>query len=173
MSARLRQADKRWSSLALGLGPSTIGRAGCLLCCLCEATKILRGTDMLPPHLNQAGRIASAFIGSGAKTSELGRAAGLDVRQRVDGGNLVLLATIRTTINSRGCCLLHVDKSGDGAGDHWILAHAIDGDSIICSDSAVGMDVSIPCDTLSASVMWGKEQKTYGVRGVRPVYPLN
>lgn len=171
MSKRLRQADPRWSKVALGFGPGTIGRYGCVLLSMCQAAKILRNIELIPPHLNAAGRQAKAFRGELAIWNVLGSVAGLDVHPLVTAGDLQTV--IHSTLRAKGCCFLHVDHKNDERGDHWILAHSIsDAGDFICSCSAVGDDVAISKDTLRGATTWGAEPKVYAVRAVRPVFAL-
>lgn len=172
MSKRLRQADQRWSKVTLGFGPGTVGQFGCALVSICQAAKLLRGVELLPPHLNAMGKSANAFRGVLVVWDLLGRTAGLDIHPLVSGENLS--SCIRTTLKMKGACLLHVDHKGDEKGDHWILAHSLsDAGDIICSCSAVGDDVIISKDTLRGATTWVNEPKVYIVRGARPIFALN
>jgi hypothetical protein len=168
---RFRQADARWSKVTLGFGPGTIGKSGCALVCICEAARILRNVELLPPHLNAMGRSAKAFSGMLVIWDMMGRAAGLDVRPLVVGDGLA--STIAATLRDKGACLLHVDHRDDQRGDHWVLAYGLtaDGD-FVCSCSAVGGDVVIAKNTLKGATTWANEPKTYAVRGARPVFAL-
>lgn len=171
MSKRLRQADARWSKVTLGLGPGTIGQSGCALVSLCQAAKLLRNVELLPPHLNAMGRSSDAFRGMLVIWDRLGRTAGLDVRPLVAGDSMA--NTIMTTLKAKGVCLLHVDHKNDERGDHWVLAHSLtDTGDIVSSCSAVGDDVIISKNTLKGATTWGNEPKVYSVRGVRSVFPL-
>lgn len=171
MQKRLRQADPRWSKLTLGFGPGTIGKFGCALVSICQAAKLLRGVELLPPHLNAMGREAKGFKEVLVIWDIVGRAAGLEIRPMITGDGLY--KAIATVLKSKGACLLHVDHKNDERGDHWVLAHSMDDNgNLICSCSAIGGDVVIDQKTMTGPVMWGKEAKTYSVRGARPVFPV-
>lgn len=171
MPKRLRQADPRWSKVTIGFGPGSIGRKGCVLVSLCEAVRMLRAVEMLPPHLNAAARQAKAFLGELVIWDAIRRVVGLDIQGPRTGEDM--LPVIKSTLRDKGCCLLHVDHRNDERGDHWILAHTLtDVGDFVCSDSATGDDVIIGKDTLRGATTWGSEPKVYTVRVVRPIFPL-
>jgi hypothetical protein len=174
-SPRYKQADPRWGSAVLGFGPSTIGRAGCLLVCLCEAARMLRGVEMPPPLLNAAGIDRKAFLHSMALTKELGALAKLVVGEKQTGDVPTMRGMIGETLRSGGLVIAHVDHTGDAFGDHFVLIHADSYDAsgnrrLLYADAATGRDAELDAVNLEGSTVWGTRVKTYRVRGVRSVH---
>lgn len=174
MTPRYKQADPRWSSVTLGNGPSTIGRGGCLLVCLCEAARLLRGVELLPSFLNQAGIERKAFIHSLAITKDLGAIAGLSVGGKVTGDATVLRGAIGETLRAGALVIAHVDHSGDIFGDHFVLIHTEGTDAsgnkrLTYADPATGRDAELDARHLEGSTTWGVQVKRYRVRSVRSV----
>lgn len=173
---RYRQADPRWSAATLGFGPSTIGRAGCLLVCLCEAARALRGVEMPPPLLNSAGIDRKAFLHSMAMTKELGALAGLVIGDKVKGDASQLRGAIGETLRAGGLVIAHVDHTGDAFGDHFVLILDEHYDAsgfkrLLYADPATGREAQLDGVNLEGSTTWGTQVKTYRVRSVRSVHP--
>jgi hypothetical protein len=173
---RYKQADPRWSAGVLGFGPSTIGRAGCMLVCLCEAARMLRGVEMPPPLLNSAGVDRKAFLHSSALTKELGALAGLVVGDKLTAAEPSLLrGVIGEALRNGGLAIAHVDHTGDAFGDHFVLLHAERHDAsgfkrIVYADPATGRDAELDAVSLTGSTVWGSRPKTYRVTSVRSVH---
>ena len=168
----LAQADKRWGSIVLGDGPSSIGRSGCLLVCLTEAARRLAGRpDLLPPHANEVCRQAGAFFGASLVVREAAKVLGLespdDEKVTAEGD----LALALETALERGCAVVHVDKDADGTGDHFVLATSFAGDPrhVECLDPATGVPVWLSWPDLAATARWGKVVKQYRAVSVRPI----
>ena len=168
----LYQADKRWSGIILGHGPSTIGRAGCVLVSLTVAARTL-GTrpDLLPPHLNVAAVVAGAFAGDELIVPRAALACGLLADEHAvmaEPGHASLVDAVAKAL-ATGLALLRVDINLDGGGDHTILAGAIGSGGVDCVCPAVGRVRLSPA--LEATVSWGKagvkKYRVVGVRGVR------
>lgn len=175
MSARYRQADPRWSAEKLGFGPSTIGRSGCLLVCLCEAARELRGVELLPPFLNAMGIKEKAFLHSMALTEKLGTIAGLRIGEKIVGDAAMLRGVVRDTFAKGGLSILHVDHTKDIFGDHFILALKDENDAsgnrrILYSDSATGRESQLDGVNLVGSTTWGTQIKNYRAISVRSVF---
>lgn len=175
MTPRYKQADPRWSAAVLGFGPSTIGRAGCLLTCLCEAARMLRGVEMPPPLLNAAGIDRKAFLHSMALTKELGALAGLVVGDKQTGDVPTMRGAIAESLRSGGLSIAHVDHTGDAFGDHFVLivddGHDASGfRRMRYADPATGRDAEIDGLNLEGATTWGARIKTYRVRSVRSVH---
>lgn len=171
---RYRQADQKWSAATLGFGPSTIGRSGCLLVCLCEAARMLRGVEMPPPLLNSAGIDRKAFLHSMALTKELGALAGLAIGDTVKGDPSQLRGAIGDALRAGGLAIAHVDHTGDAFGDHFVLiydeAHDASGfRRLLYADPATGRDAQLDAVNLEGVTTWGTRVKTYRVRSVRSV----
>lgn len=174
-SARYRQADPRWGSATLGFGPSTMGRAGCLVTCLCEAARMLRGVEMPPPLLNSAGVDRKAFLHSMALTKDLGALAGLVVGDKQTGDAPTMRGMIGETLRGGGLVIAHVDHTGDAFGDHFVLVHLDGHDAsgnrrLTYADPATGRDAELDAVNLEGSTTWGTRVKTYRVRSVRSVH---
>lgn len=159
----------------LGFGPATIGRAGCMLVCLCEAARMLRGVEMPPPLLNSAGIDRKAFLHSSAITKELGALAGLVIGDVVKGEVSTMRGIVGETLRSGGLVVAHVDHTGDAFGDHFVLVHTDGHDAsgnkrLTYSDPATGRDSELDAVNLQGSTVWGTRVKTYRVRSVRSVH---
>lgn len=177
----LWQNDKRWGSLRLGDGQSTIGHAGCLLTLLCEAASRQAGrTGITPPHANEALRKAGAFSGSNLIVELAARALGMEspAEEKVKGlpGDDKLQIALSGAL-SRGMAIVHVDHDGDGVGNHFILAISMSAMGakhmyVECTDSALAKTVRLSWPGLSAQVEWAGVPKTYRAVSVRPLRPL-
>lgn len=172
---RYKQADQRWSQATLGFGPSTIGRAGCLLVCLCEAARALRDVEMPPPLLNSAGIDRKAFIHSMAITQKLGELAGLRVSEKITGDPSLLRGAIGEAFRGGGLVIAHVDHTGDAFGDHFVLLlgeryDASGNKRIAYADPATGREAELDAVNLSGVTVWGTRAKTYRVLSVRTVH---
>lgn len=171
---RYKQADQRWSQATLGFGPSTIGRSGCLLVCLCEAARVLRGVEMPPPLLNSAGIDRKAFLHSMALTAQLGALAGLVVSEKITGDASQLRGAIGEAFRGGGLTIAHVDHTGDVFGDHFVLllseGHDASGNKrITYADPATGREAELDAVNLCGITVWGTRPKQYRVISVRTV----
>lgn len=181
MTEPLYQSDKHWSGVTLGEGPSTIGRGGCLLCCLTMAAREL-GTrpSLLPVHANLEFLDAGAFHGDALVIHLAAPTIGLDApladRVKAPPGSGALRDAVEDAIFAGGLAILHVDHDGDrpggdADGDHFVLAHKIEGNRLHCLDPAVGrVLLSWPGLESVSDVVWGKgDHRRYHVLAVRPV----
>lgn len=174
---RYRQADPRWSADVLGFGPATIGKAGCMLTVLCEASRELRDVETLPPLLNRAGINRRAFVHSSALTQQLGEIAGLKVGEKIVGDASLLRGHIGEALRNGGRVILHVDHTGDMTGDHFVLALREERDAsgfrrLVYADPATGREGQMDGVNLEGVTTWGARVKTYRVRSVRSVFAL-
>ena len=172
--SRYKQADRRWSSSTLGFGPATIGGAGCLLVCLCEAARILRDVEMPPPLLNAAGIDNKAFVHSMAIAAQLGALAGLEVGDKIKGDASQLRGAIGEALRAGELVIAHVDHTGDAFGDHFVLVHSERHDAsgnrrLGYADPATGRDAELDALNLEGVTTWGTRVKAYRVRSVRSV----
>lgn len=173
---RYKQADPRWSKDVLGFGPATIGRAGCMLVCLCEAARELRGVEVLPPFLNRVGINHSAFLHSSALTAKLGFLVGLKVGDKITANEPSLLrGAIGDALRDGGRSILHVDHTGDYTGDHFVLALREEHDAsgfrrLVYADPATGREGQLDALNLEGVTTWGTVVKRYRVRSVRSVH---
>jgi hypothetical protein len=172
MTTYIRQGDRRWRSDRLGAGASTIGGAGCLLCCVQEAARQL-GTcaDDDPRPLNAAGVDLGAFVASGAIVANLATCAGLRCGPRIAGDVAVMRAVIVQALRSGARVLLHVDHDstkpgGDDEADHWVLAVALDTRGVVYADPSTGEAGALPTETLQAPSTWA-DRRVFAVRAVR------
>lgn len=190
MTAFFRQGDALWSQHRLGHGPSTIGRAGCLLTALCQARAWLHDDDRIvsPDDANLRCLDAGAFVGSGLVVAKAAQALGLvadpALRRSITGGDEALRDAIRGAFDRSDVALLHVDHDstlphGDPEGDHWILAlHLVMVDhhdnpgvvaitpEIVCADPATGREARLSMRTLHDI---GGTWKPYRVTDVQPL----
>lgn len=182
MPALFFQSDKRWSSDVLGHGPSTIGRAGCVLVSLTMAADRIGRGLVTPPGANDLCRRGDAF--RHFRDGEWRRADLLyvpraalalgfiappdDVTEAVPGHPA--LPTALANALGRGLALVRVDHTGDERGDHTILATSIDTVKgvVHCLDPAIG-PMTLAWPSLSATVMWRDKEKTYRVTKVQPL----
>lgn len=166
----LAQNDRRWGSIVLGNGPSSIGRSGCLLVCLTEAARRLAGRpDLLPPHANEICRQVGAFFGASLVVPEAARALGLEVDEKVTAEGDLADAVERAL--ELGCAIVHVDHDADPEGDHFLLATSFAGEPrhVECLDPATGVPVWLSWPDLKATTRWGKTVKQYRAISVRPI----
>jgi len=166
-----KQADRQWSRERLGLGTSTIGASGCLLCSLLMAKQQLLPSEptILPPDGNALLLAAKAFHGSSLSVPVAAKALGLSAP---DSERLRGVPDDRAAIEaalSKGACVLHVATDGGRTGRHFILALRIEGDEVVVADPALGKEVRLMLNRLTF-VMWGKKQKSYRIVGVVPVH---
>ena len=196
MTTFFRQSDPSWSHCRLGHGPSTIGRAGCLLTALCQARVWLHDDDKTarivePVDANLRCLDAGAFVGSGLVVAKAAQALGLvadpSLRRSITSGDDALRNAIRDAFERGDVVLLHVDHDstlahGDPEGDHWILAlrlelvdhHDTPGvvsitPELVCADPATGREARISLRTLHDI---GGTWKPYRVTDVQPVSRL-
>ena len=175
----LYQADSRWSQIALGSGPSTIGRGGCLLVCLTMAARRLQTRPaLIPPHANKQFQDAAVYDGDRLRIHDAAPVLGLlaPLSERVTGqpGSTQIKDAVRDAFGADGLAILHVDYDGDKPGgdvegDHFILAVEMLPSSIVCHDPAVGR-VVLSWPMLEGLAVWGKtDRRLYCVVGVRPI----
>lgn len=188
MSLYYAQSDPRWRDVHLG-GGLTLGAKGCMVCALTSAHNAYHATPIDPAEAVARIKQAGGFV-DGLCVSEIaGRALGLETSHadRVTGSDGGLRAKLRTTLESGGLALLHVDRDldlpdGDTRGKHWVLAlrvemvdeHRGPGDvrvvqEVVCSDSATGEPVRISLATLEGGADWSSGRRHYRVRAVQPV----
>ena len=175
----LYQADSRWSTILLGAGPSTIGRGGCLLCCLTMAARRLQTRPaLIPPHANKQFQDAAVYDGDRLRIHDAAPVLGLlaPLSERVMGrpGDPHIKDAIRDAFGADGLAVLHVDydgekPGGDVDGDHFVLAVELTPTSVVCLDPAVGR-VTLSWPVLEGVAVWGKvDRRAYCVVGVRPI----
>jgi len=183
MNTVLFQNDKRWGSMLLGEGPSTIGKGGCLLTCLTMAAREL-GTHpgVIPPHVNQRLVAAGAFDGDLLRVHDAAEALGLVAplfeRVSLDDDQKPAeredLAAALSLAMKAGLAILHVDHDsakarGDAQGDHFVLAVKLEKGDVLCLDPAVGR-VVLGYPELDGLAVWKPgDIRTYRVRAVRPI----
>jgi hypothetical protein len=182
MSGVLWQGDKRWGKTKLGEGGSTIGKAGCLLTCLAQASRAFAIDAAATPATIQEKALAAGgrpFRGPNAITEDVAVANGILVSHRVNEaeGQQLLRETIAKALVSGELVLLHVDhdseRGGDPDADHWVLGTAIvhgdkaDDDVVVYADPATADEGSLSMRTLSGLTSWAGKPRTYRVRAVR------
>lgn len=172
---RYKQADPKWYKDILGYGPSNIGAAGCMLVCLCEAVRELRGVEMPPPMANRIGITNGAFIHSSAKTAKLAGLMGLKVSEKITGDTAMIRASVKDAFRNGGRAILHVDHTGDLFGDHFVLGLREEVDAsgfqvLAYADPATGREAPMDANKLKAATTWGSRVKLYSVISMRAVY---
>lgn len=173
------QGDARWGTILLGDGPSTIGRAGCMLVLLTEAARRQTGrTTLMPPQANEILKRADAFKGDSLDAEKAARALGMECpyAERVDNPMGMVSPTKLdgqiTKMLERGLCIIHVDHNGDLKGDHFIMAIGSSGSNFECLDPALARSVFLLRPVLTVAVKWRGKEKTYRVQSIRPIRPL-
>jgi hypothetical protein len=58
-----KQTDPRWNNVRLGYGPTTIGKAGCVISCIGYLHNSLTGSNLTPLEVNTALLKAKAYVG--------------------------------------------------------------------------------------------------------------
>lgn len=174
MMTPLYQADSRWKATVLGHGPSTIGRAGCLLTCLTICARELGWRPaLLPTHTNEMLLKADAFIADGIVIDKAAPAIGLSTRPALAGPPHIMADELARILDASQLAILHVDhdadRGGDVEGDHFIVATALVGDRVQCLDPAVGkVAIAFPALESIGEVVWGKtDRRKYRVMSVR------
>lgn len=159
-----------------GRGPKTIHAWGCGLTALTEAVRLL-GVDPMRSVLEVQQRafesdplsfVENAQGQSIGNFERIGAANGLVVGERVEG-DAAMRECIGKTLDDGGLVMLHVDKTADGIGDHWILAVRLERGVIIYRDPATARQTSLSWHTLAGTSMWAGHEKRYRVVGVRPI----
>lgn len=166
----LRQADKAWHSVKLGTGSSSIGRAGCLLTCLAQASCNV-GKQLTPPELNTLGLAASAFRGSNAIVRALAACAGFDADPARRVNAVQGVKAMRDALDAAlatGQALVGVTHDDDPATDHWILASKRNAFGFECSDPATGQWVMLGAN-LECETVWAGARKHYRSTSVVPL----
>lgn len=182
MAAIFYQSDKRWSHITLGHGPSTIGRAGCVLTSLAMAADMLGGAAGCDPiEANRRCMRADAYqhwTGGQVRRADLLSVARGAIalgflspeHEHVEAvpGHASLSSALGKALTD-GCALIRVDHTGDARGDHTILALRIDTveGRVHCLDPAVG-PITLRWPELTAEVQWRSKTKTYRVTKVQP-----
>lgn len=176
----LRQGAPQWKDQLLGMGPSTIGRSGCLLTAITQASRVLAGGELLPPTLNDWGRAGGGFSGSRAIIHKLAELAALQAppAMRTGGSTEQLRLALLSALRMKWLALLHVDHDsalvhGDPEGDHWILALREVPEWVLCADPATGQQVAIRLDSLTGASSWASGIRKYSVRTVVPIGPAS
>jgi len=167
----LKQGNPLWSSKQLGTGSLTIGRAGCFLTALTIVANRLAGKVLTPDVANDIIVGANGFAGSNLNfvvaAQALGVRASESDRIRTGAGTFSAIKNaVDRTLDRGGLPIVHVDRTRDATGDHFIVIHQrlTDG-SYKAMDPANGKDI-----TLSSALTGMSDSKTYQVVGVAPVF---
>lgn len=169
----IRQGDPAWSHSPVGIGSSTFGAVGCLVCCIQQAAlALVDGAITADPRIaNMRGVDAGAFVGSAAIIEKLAEANHMLCGPRIDGDAVKLRAIVIQALSAGGKVLLHVDHDsakakGDPEADHWVLAQRLEPSQVVCSDPATGAECRISTVTLDGPSGW-KDGRRYVVKGLR------
>jgi len=181
------QGSEPWGTMDIVPGDKTtrMSRIGCAVVCIAEAGRRLGSPRLLLPHeLLKAARDIDGFAGTKSqpnrkvlvKWAEVAGILGLSVEvgQRWIR-NSVDLSLLRHGLHlalREGGAIIHVDhspaESGHWMGDHYLYAHRVDGEFVLCCDPAIGSWVWVPSDTLRCASPYGAD-RPYQVRGVMPI----
>src|SRR5574337_675712 len=173
----LWQNAKPWGSQKLGNGSSTIGGAGCVLTCLCEAARLFGTKPLLTPdEANEDLKdVDGAFLGSELVLAKAAPVYGLECPTggwvQAEPGHQSLKDAFEQHLVDGVAAFVRVDIDGDGKGDHTILAVGRRDGAIDCLDPALAQHVYLSWPSLEVGVRWGKRDLTYRVVGFRPVRP--
>jgi hypothetical protein len=173
------QGDARYGKDQLGDGPSTVSRGGCLVHAIRSAA-IYYGTRLPTEHPGMANvdyLKGHAFSGDNLA---MHKAAAIDKLvcpqetrlSSIIPGDPKLKALLEATFAAGKLAVIHVSDDwniGNG-GEHFILAFKVEGDNILCADSALGTSVPIPRKTLQKEVMWKNVKKLYQIVSVAPIW---
>lgn len=192
------QSSEPWGKEPWGEAGKTVGQWGCPGAALATLRTCAGDAAATPLTVMQAARKHKPRVwavgSSAALLPELARSAGFtcpDVawhtkegrQMQVDAGLLTaaqaakiyamsvgeLVTEICALIATGGFVWLHVDRTNDGKGDHWLGAYAYDDEHIYCSDSATAKCEKMSRKDLTTTTKWGVTEQKY--RGVR-AYPL-
>ena len=173
------QGDARWRHDLLGLGSSTMGKAGCLVTSLTLAAHWLgvKTPEFTPGDANQLlKKHVNCWNGSNLIMSLAAKPLGLscpaDKRLKAPFGDPGLKKLLEETLKDGDAAIIHVSTDGDpkDGGEHFILAYQLtEAGEVLCADPALGASVSLPLQKLEAKVMWRENQKLYQVVSVAPV----
>lgn len=162
----------------VGDGTSSMAAAGCLVSSL-DMIGIYLGAIDATVNPGEANRrmkkIPGAFSGSNLVMHLGARALGLEApaSERIKSafGDPRLKKLLISTLEAGDCAVVHVSTDGDpkDGGEHFIAAYRIEGDDVVCADSALGAPVHIPLATLEKRVMWRNKEKIYQIVSVAPV----
>lgn len=163
----LRQSNPLWSKLALG--PSTIGKVGCLATVYAQAL-IALGINAAATPVDVVGK--GSFIRAAMVQQATARLLGLvadDVTHH-DDVHRKMVDVLRSAIAEGAVVVMHVDHDsakpdGDPEGDHFVLGLRIEGDVVVFADPATGSEERMSLSTLTAAV----SSKRYQLRSVRPL----
>jgi hypothetical protein len=169
----IRQGNPTWGHSPVGIGSSTFGAVGCLVCCIQQAALSLVDGAITPdPRIaNMRGVDAGAFVGSAAIIDKLAEANHMRCEPKIEGDVVKLRAVVIQALTAGGKVLLHVDHDsarpkGDPEADHWVLALRLEPSQVVCSDPATGAECRISTVTLDGPSGW-KDGRRYVVKGVR------
>lgn len=172
------QGASPWGKQKLGNGDSTIGGAGCVLTCLCEAARLFKTRPLLTP--DEANEkllgVEGAFLGSNLVLAKAAPAFGLECPEagwvQAQPGHPSLKDAFDHGLVDGVAAFVRVDMDGDGQGDHTILAVGRRDNAIDCIDPALAQHVLLSWPSLEVGVRWGKRDVMYRVVGFRPVRPM-
>lgn len=153
----IRQGEAPHAQLRLGDGPRTVSQAGCLLCCLTQAARLLTSSPRLlveeallrirrnggfaralDGHMTSALVVPAAALAVGLKVVE--RTKSLDEVERwLDDGKLVIV----------GVDYKDGASSGFSAADHFVLAVKMKGRVLTVADPAFGRLLPLELDHLA------------------------
>lgn len=172
----VRQGDPRWAKIKLGLQPSsqTIHSAGCLLCCYTQFLVDVGRPNITPDRVQNEALVAHTdkhpcFLGANIIQKNFGAALGIKVGEVVRAPEVPakLYATLVDALKVKdGRAVIGVTHDADGYTDHFILARAIDGNFVLCSDPATGEEVRLDMATFEGPANGGK---VYKILSVRPI----
>lgn len=176
--ALVYQADTRWHHLALGHGPSTIGRSGCVLTSLVIAARQLATrAGLTPAQANLQLLVARCFVDDRLLVDRAASTLGLAIKTRestaVGDSADKHAAAVRASV-SCGVALVRVDHTGDSVGDHTVVAIGIsdDGVNAVILDPAAGL-VTLDLATCTCVAWWGRTHLVhYSVTAVQPVVSI-
>lgn len=172
------QGDARWRHDSLGLGDSTMAKAGCLVTALTLGAHWLgvKTPDFTPGDANKLlKKHAACWSGSNLimqlAAKHLGLLCPADKRLKARFGDPGLAKLLEETLEAGDAAVIHVSTDGDPAdgGEHFLLAYKLEAGEVFCADPALGALVTLPLHKLEAKVMWREKQKLYQVVSVAPL----
>lgn len=163
------QGHEPWGAVLHGYGPHTIGQWGCGLVCETLAKRWFGIDPKALPHEVQAIALKAdptAFDGDLCDFPRVAHANGMHCGDRVEG--VVSMQTaIAEALRDGGLVMLHVDKTADGKGDHWVLAVQLENNSLLYLDPATAQTNALSFATLHGKTLWDGVPKQYQCVGVR------
>lgn len=160
MSDILAQGDPRWAKARLGepRSGSTIGASGCLLTAWAQALRVLKVDEAATPltvlaaTLERPKGAPRIWFADQPVQVELGRFFGIAADELVRSPpelHGLMRKLVLSTLAAGGVVVLHVDRHGDGRGDHFVLGVAVDGDDVVYHDPAGGRVGRLVASTLA------------------------